>query len=195
MSLVVLTGAVRSGKSALAEKLAESLDRGVVVAVAGWAGDGEMSRRIEAHRSSRPAGWATLVATGGCGWIDAVPEGDVLLLDCLGTLVANACHAAVGEAREAPADAEREVASLIDGLLAALIDREGPTIVVTNETGWGVVPEWPSARLFRDELGRANRRLVEASDAAYLVVDGRCLDLKTLPTRPAWPHADEEGDR
>ena len=195
MSLIVLTGAVRSGKSAMAEDLAASRDRDVVVAVAGWDGDDEMARRIEAHRGSRPGEWTTLEAGVDPGWLAAVADDAVLVLDCLGTLVSHACYDAVGEAQIAPAGAEEAVAERVDALLTALLARTGDTIVVTNETGWGVVPAWPSARIFRDELGRANRRLVAAADAAYLVVDGRCLDLKSLPERPAWPSTHEEGDR
>ncbi|HEY5554161.1 MAG TPA: bifunctional adenosylcobinamide kinase/adenosylcobinamide-phosphate guanylyltransferase [Cellulomonas sp.] len=195
MSLIVLTGAVRSGKSAMAEQLAASRDRDVVVAVAGWDGDEEMARRIEAHRASRPGEWTTVKAGIEPAWLAGVAEDAVLVLDCLGTLVSHACYDAVGELEIAPAGAEEAVGAQVDALLRALLARAGDTIVVTNETGWGVVPAWPSARIFRDELGRANRRLVAAADAAYLVVDGRCLDLKSLPERPAWPSAHEEGDR
>ncbi len=195
MSLIVLTGGVRSGKSALAERLAASRGSRVVVAAGGWDGDDEMLRRIEAHRLSRPDSWTTVAAQVDPSWIAEVPENAVLLLDCLGTLVSNACFKEVGEAELAPPGAEEAVSQRVDALVAALMERRGDTIVVTNETGWGVVPEWPSARIFRDVLGRANRRLVDAADAAYLVVDGRCLDLKSLPIDVVWPGAGEEGDR
>jgi adenosylcobinamide kinase/adenosylcobinamide-phosphate guanylyltransferase len=128
-------------------------------------------------------------------WVAEVPESAVLLLDCLGTLVSHACFEEVGEAEVAPPGAEEAVSQRVDALVTALIDRRGDTIVVSNETGWGVVPEWPSARIFRDVLGRANRLLIEAADAAYLVVDGRCLDLKSLRVDVVWPVAREEGDR
>jgi adenosylcobinamide kinase/adenosylcobinamide-phosphate guanylyltransferase len=195
MSLVVLTGAVRSGKSAMAERLAAGRGLPVVVAAAGWDGDDEMARRIEAHRSSRADTWETLTVAVDPAWLAEVPADAVLLLDCLGTLVSHACHEAIGDAEQAPPEAESLISSRLDKLLTALLSRSGDTIVVTNETGWGVVPSWPSARVFRDELGRANRRLTDAADAAYLVVDGRCLDLTALPDHPTWPDTREEGDR
>jgi len=195
MSLVVLTGAVRSGKSALAERLAAERGRQVVVAVAGWDGDEEMARRIEAHRRSRPDTWTAVVAAVDPGWLADVPATAVLLLDCLGTLVSHACYDVIGDSEQAPPAAEEIVASRVDALLTALLSRTGDTIVVTNETGWGVVPQWPSARVFRDELGRANRRLIDVAGAAYLVVDGRCLDLASLPDHPVWPDTCNEGDR
>ncbi len=195
MSLIVLTGGVRSGKSALAERLAASIGFDVLVAAAGWDGDDEMLRRIDAHRLARPDSWTTVAAQVDPSWVAAVPDNAVLLLDCLGTLVSHACFEEVGEAEAAPPGAEEAVTERVDALVAALIARRGETVVVTNETGWGVVPEWPSARIFRDVLGRANRRLVDAADAAYLVVDGRCLDLKALPDNPGWPPTRKEGDR
>jgi adenosylcobinamide kinase / adenosylcobinamide-phosphate guanylyltransferase len=187
MSLVVLSGGVRAGKSRMAEELAASRGKPVVVAAAGWDGDEEMQRRIAVHRSSRPAGWTTLAVTADAEWVAHVRGDAVLLLDCLATLVSTACWEAVGESSVAPAGAEEAVAAAVDALTAALIARSGDTVVVTNEAGWGVVPEWPSARLFRDSLGRANSRIVGAADAAYLVIAGRVLDLKALPSEPQWP--------
>jgi adenosylcobinamide kinase/adenosylcobinamide-phosphate guanylyltransferase len=187
MSLVVLTGPVRSGKSRMAERLAAVRGVPVTVAVGGWDGDEEMARRIAAHEASRPEHWSVIAATVDAGWLADVPADSVLVLDCLGTLVSNACFAYVGEAEIAPAEAESAIATQLDVLLAVLLGRRGDTIVVTNETGWGVVPDWPSARVFRDELGRANRRLIDAADVACLVVAGRCIDLKDLRTHPDWP--------
>jgi adenosylcobinamide kinase/adenosylcobinamide-phosphate guanylyltransferase len=192
MSLVVLTGSVRSGKSRMAEELAASHGGPVVVAVAGWDGDEEMARRIAAHQASRPADWQTIAVRADPAWLADVPDDAVLLLDCLGTLVSHVCYDQVGEAEVAPRDAEVAVARAVAALVSALIARDGDTIVVTNETGWGVVPEWPSARVFRDEMGRANRCLTDAAKAAYLVIDGRCVDLKELPTGLVWPTARKE---
>jgi len=195
MSLVVLTGAVRSGKSAAAEGLAASRGLPVVVAVAGWDGDAEMSRRIAAHQADRPASWTTIATTTDPAWLESVPSHAVLVLDCVGTLVSNACYERIGDAEIASADDEAAVHAAADALVAALIARVGDTIVVTNETGWGVVPAWPSARVFRDVLGRANRALIDAADAAYLVIDGRFLDLRDLPTQPSWPTDESEANR
>lgn len=187
MSLVFLTGPVRSGKSSAAEAMA--LERGgpVVVAVAGWDGDEEMARRIANHRAARPEGWTTVHATPEPDWLARVPKDATLVLDCLGTLVSTACYDAVGEAELAPAGAEAAVVTRIDALVEALVARSGDSVIVSNETGWGVVPVWPAARIFRDELARANRRILEASDAAYLVTCGRFVDLLAVPARPEWP--------
>ncbi len=201
MALVVLTGGARSGKSRMATRLATDLiDRGhsVTAVVFGEPVDAEMSMRIERHRVERPAEIAVLEVSGAQEtWLDILGGPQAVLVDCLGTCVSQ-IMSAVWESLEgtgpacderahlSPAyvgEVERRVERVVDALCAA----RGATIVVTNEVGDGVVPEWPSARLFRDVLGRSNARLVAASDAGYLCVAGRAVDIRSLPSRIVWP--------
>jgi adenosylcobinamide kinase/adenosylcobinamide-phosphate guanylyltransferase len=187
MSMVVLTGAVRAGKSAAAEALAAKRGRPVVVAVAGWGGDEEMERRIEAHRAVRPGEWDVCEIGADPSWLDDAPVGSVLVLDCLATLIGSVAWETAGEAELATAVQEKAASARVDALVGALAARVGDTIVVTNEAGWGVVPATAAGRLFRDLLGRANRQLIAEAAAAYLVIDGRMLDLRKLADRPSWP--------
>jgi adenosylcobinamide kinase / adenosylcobinamide-phosphate guanylyltransferase len=190
VSLTLLTGPVRSGKSDLGQRLAAATGRAVTVAVAGTADDAEMRMRIERHRADRPAGWTTLELTaavlagddGPAGWVAAVPEDHVLLVDCLGTLVA-ALMAASGPFEEIVApQRQADLETAVRTVTEALVRRAGETIVVSNEAGWGVVPEYAAGRLFRDLLGRGNRELASAADRAYLVVAGRAIDLSSMPS-------------
>lgn len=190
MSLIVLTGAVRSGKSGAAEKLAERRGKPVVVAVAGWEGDDEMRRRIQAHRSARPEGWDVRLVGPHTEWLGDVPGDVTLVLDCLATLVGAIAWEIVGDGEIALEGQEEAARERTEALVNALLCRRGDTVVVTNEAGWGVVPATAAGRLFRDLLGRANRDLVEGADAAHLVVDGRFLDLHDLPLAPDWPDGD-----
>lgn len=201
MTLVVITGGARSGKSAAGQRLAQmrQLDGSrVTVAVFGREeGDAEMAARIQHHRSERPAGFETLEVTEPHGWIESVAGDGLLLVDCLGTLLGlvmereweaatdGTLHDA--EATALPVGYEDAVTSSFDEVVAALVEHDGDVIVVTNEVGMGVVPEWASARLFRDLLGRANRSLVAEADAAYLAVAGRMIDLKQVPSALTWP--------
>jgi adenosyl cobinamide kinase/adenosyl cobinamide phosphate guanylyltransferase len=178
VALVVFTGGARSGKSAVAQRLVRGRGGDVTVAVFGRAaGDAEMADRIERHRRDRPASWRVVEATDASGWMPEVGPG-TLLLDCLGTLLALVMEEC------ATAD---EVTIRLERVLDWIGSRDGDTVVVTNEVGDGIVPMHASARLFRDVLGRANRKLVERADAAYLVVAGRCVDLSALPTDVNWP--------
>jgi len=200
MALVVITGGARSGKSRAAEQLAKSraLDgEQVTVAVFGSESDSEMTDRIAHHRSHRPDGFSTLAAEDSLSWLSAVPEGSLLVVDCLGTCVGRVmlevwaeCAAAgadMTDAAELPAGFEPAFVTRVSAIVSALAERQADTIVVTNEVGDGVVPAFATGRIFRDELGRANRLLVDVADAAYLAVAGRMIDLSDVPRAIDWP--------
>lgn len=192
MALVVITGGARSGKSAVAANLASLHAGSVVVAVAGRAeDDAEMVRRIERHRADRPVEWTTLEVAGEHvpTWLAAVPDGACLVVDCLGTLVAERVFGSEGHdpGQWVPEALEQRADEVAMAIVEGALRRAGDTVVVTNEVGSGVVPASASGRLFRDVIGRANARLVAAADAAYLVVCGRCIDLRSLPATVQWP--------
>lgn len=203
MALVVFTGGARSGKSAAASTLAsrrEADAASVCVLVFGRerAGDPEFAKRIAHHRASRPVAWSTVEADRSDGWAEQVPDGALLLVDCVGTLLGLAMEeawnalASSGTLEAAdesilPQGYEEAVAERFRGALRLLLERCGDTIVVTNEVGDGIVPGYATGRLFRDELGLANRALVGAADAAYLCVAGRLVDLTGLPGVACWP--------
>lgn len=204
MALVVFTGGARSGKSSAAQHLAETRaadGTDVVVVVFGRdsAEDPEFSARVRGHRSRRPDSWSTLEATDASAWTAEVPPEALVVVDCLGTLLGRAMEQAweeTGAGTLADAGADRLPAGFASAVgarfadaLAWLLERdaEAGTIVVTNEVGDGVVPEWASGRYFRDELGRANRALVDAADAAYLCVAGRLVELTARKREVRWP--------
>lgn len=200
MALVVITGGARSGKSRVAQDLALSRHRTgqpVVVAVFASQSDSEMTDRIARHRADRPDGFTVLEADGSASWIAGVPADSLLLVDCVGTWLGRAMletwnvtallGADMSDAEELPAEFGAQFEARVAALVDALATRRGDTIVVTNETGSGVVPAYATGRIFRDELGRANAALTHAADAAYLVVAGRVMNLCTLPREISWP--------
>jgi adenosyl cobinamide kinase/adenosyl cobinamide phosphate guanylyltransferase len=177
MTLVVLLGGARSGKSDLATRLAHQQDGPVTVLATAESRDEEMARRIARHRADRPAGWDTVEEPlDVVGAVAAVDGARTLLLDCLTLWVANAMGVGWPDAR-----IEQDAARLADALAA----RPGCSLVVGNEVGWGIVPADPDTRRFRDVHGRVNRILSERADDAVLVVAGRILPL-TPPARH-WP--------
>jgi adenosylcobinamide kinase/adenosylcobinamide-phosphate guanylyltransferase len=163
MTLVVLVGGARSGKSRLAlERAVEP----VVFIATGEALDDEMAERIERHRSERPESWVTIEEPVELERaVKEVPAGATAIVDCLSLWVANVLDSP--EVEEAAASAVRAAAA-----------RDGLTIAVTNEVGLGIVPDNALARRYRDVLGRVNAIWVEAADEAYLVVAGRTLRLE-----------------
>jgi adenosylcobinamide kinase / adenosylcobinamide-phosphate guanylyltransferase len=162
MTLVVLLGGARSGKSSRALTRAEAAGAPVVFIATGEARDEEMASRIDEHRRERPAGWVTVEEPLDLrGALAATPAGATVVVDCLSLWVANLL-----EQGQEP-----------DDLAATAAARPGLTIAVSNEVGLGIVPANELARRFRDMLGRVNAAWVAASDEAYLCVAGRTISL------------------
>jgi adenosylcobinamide kinase / adenosylcobinamide-phosphate guanylyltransferase len=181
--LTLILGGARSGKSALALRMAAgSPDRKVLFVATAAPGDGEMAKRIALHRADRPVSWHTLEAqTHIADAIRQTGDGyDVVLIDCITLLAANAL-AALPESAEAET-AEALVCAEIDGALAAYAASRAEWIVVSNEVGLGVVPSTPLGRLYRDSLGRANQRLAARADEVLFLVAG--LPMRIKPGSP-----------
>jgi adenosylcobinamide kinase/adenosylcobinamide-phosphate guanylyltransferase len=165
MTLVLLIGGARSGKSRLALERAEREGAPVSFIATGEAFDAEMAERIERHKAERPDAWATIEEPVELERaLGSVPDGATAIVDCLSLWVAN-----VFESRPV------EELSAAAHVAAA---RPGLTIVVTNEVGLGIVPDNALARAYRDALGRVNAQWAAAADEAHLVVAGRTLALR-----------------
>lgn len=170
MPLTFLLGGARSGKSSLAVRLAAESGRKVVVlATAQAREDAELAARIARHRLERPPAWSTVEEPLDLvGALRGARDESFVVVDCLTLWVANALEA--GWDDEAVERAAAEAA----GLAAA---RPGPTVVVSNEVGMGIVPVSALGRSFRDLLGRVNAVFAAEADRACLVVAGRTLEL------------------
>ena len=170
MSLTVLLGGARAGKSALALELAQEGDVPVVYIATAEAGDDEMAARIAQHRAERPEAWRTVEEPVALRSVLAsIEPAACVVVDCLTLWVANLLARGDDVLPEAEAVAE----------LAA--GRSGPTIVVSNEVGLGIVPASPVAREYRDLLGAVNAAFVRRAEDAAFVVSG-CA----IPLQPGW---------
>ena len=164
---VLVTGGVRSGKSAHAEGLLRSRPTVTYVAAGPLPGpeDTEWAERVAAHRARRPASWSTVESTD----LPRVLGGEVpYLVDCLGTWL-------TAQLDELGWD-ENALAPRVDALVEAVAACTD-LVVVSNEVGAGVVPEHRSGRVFRDQLGLVNQRVAAVCDEVHLVVAGRVLRL------------------
>ena len=174
MTLTLLLGGARSGKSALAVHRAATLGQPVVFVATAEARDAEMRARIARHQAERPAGWSTLeVPHELCAAIERAPAEATLIIDCLTLWVANLIERGDDQvAVEATANRGARQAA----------HHPGAVITVSNEVGMGVVPDHPLGRVYRDQLGRVNAIWARHATDALLVVAGRTLALQ--PTGP-----------
>lgn len=191
--LVLVTGGARSGKSRFAENLAASLGDRVVYVATARPGDEEMAQRIARHRARRPAWWETVEeerdvagVVAGCGY-----RAEVVLVDCLAVLVSNLLLHLAGEGVEDPDEATASVLEEVSRLVEAASCVPATVILVTNEVGMGIVPEYPLGRLYRDVLGLANQAVARSAGEVYLVCAGIPVELKRLGGGlNAWPSPD-----
>ena len=170
--LILVTGAVRSGKSEWAERLAKEMGKFVVYVATAMAdpNDLEWQARIEKHRLRRPDEWQTQHVPIELVAIFATSPGDrCLLVDSLGAWVANLLD------RD-----EVTWEKIVTDLLTSLQRSSADIILVAEETGWGVVPAYPLGRLFRDRLGDLVRQIGAIANPVYLVAGGHVLNLSLL---------------
>ena len=165
--VTLVLGGARSGKSGRAEALLGEFPSPWFYLATAQAFDDEMRARVAVHQSRRDARWRTLEAPHDLpAALRAPPAGAPLLVDCLTLWLSNLMLA----------DENPEPAiGLVED---ALCQRSGPTVLVSNEVGWGIVPENALARRFRDEQGRLNQRIAGLADRVELVVAGLPVRLK-----------------
>ena len=176
----LVTGGCRSGKSAYAQRLAESLPPSRLYVATAPATDDEMRVRIEAHRRARAErGWETIEEqTDLAGVFSRAREHNVVLVDCVTLWVNNRLYDAE---RRGQTLSETDVAELCASVLDAAQACRGTVIFVTNEVGMSIVPENALARRYRDLVGRANQTIAARADAVTLVSCGIPLHLKASP--------------
>jgi len=175
--VILVIGGARSGKSSFAQALANARDGRKVFIATAQAGDEEMKLRIEKHRRDRPAGWHTieepcrlLQALDGCAGAC-----EVVLIDCIGLWISNLLLADA---------AEGEILREADAVLARCRTSGACVIIVSNETGMGIVPDNRLSRLFRDVLGKTNQVLARAADEVFFLVAGIPLRVKGTSSAP-----------
>lgn len=173
MAMTLLVGGARAGKSAVAARLAERSGRPVAFVATAEALDDEMAVRIARHRTDRPEAWVTIEEPIELERALARVDDDAtVIVDCLTLWVTNVMLRG---------DDDATIAARAERAAAAAAARSGPTVVVTNEVGSGVVPASGMGRRYRDLLGWVNALWARAADDAFLVVAGRTLRLEEAP--------------
>jgi histidinol-phosphate/aromatic aminotransferase/cobyric acid decarboxylase-like protein/adenosyl cobinamide kinase/adenosyl cobinamide phosphate guanylyltransferase len=175
----LVLGGARSGKSRHAQQLLAGRTDVLYVAP-GPVPDGtdsDWAARVAAHQRDRPATWTTRETSDVAGALASADR--PVLVDCLATWLAAAMGlAGAWESADGDTGWQPRLDEEVDRLVAAWRAVRVPVVAVSNEVGSGVVPGTRSGVLFRDALGRLNRRLADESDDVRLVVAGRVQRLE-----------------
>jgi adenosylcobinamide kinase/adenosylcobinamide-phosphate guanylyltransferase len=198
--LILVLGGARSGKSRFAQELALGQDLPVTYVASAVPLDAEMEQRIARHREDRPAAWETVEApySGDREVPILCQENRFVIWDCVTVFLSNLVFAdfegfenpASGSAAEGEGNQgvnqdrsvyqarEAEIMSRFELMLSLLEDCPGSLVIVANEVGLGIVPEYPLGRYYRDLAGRVNRLLAQKAEKVYFLIAGLPLEIK-----------------
>jgi len=169
MSIHLILGGAASGKSVFAENIAMSSPQSVVyIATAPHLEDLVWEKKIAKHQSRRPSHWPTVEAPSQLAEaINLQQTQDVLLLvDCVSLWLSNLLLA------------QHQLDTSIAGLCQTLKDSSLNIILVSNEVGMGIVPEYALSREFREAQGQLNQQLAQLADCVDMVIAGLPWRLK-----------------
>jgi len=183
--IILVLGGARSGKSTYAEEKVEEIGRQIGYIATAKVTDLDMAVRIKHHQASRPSSWATIEQYKGFDQLKANKDFqrcDTFILDCVTILLTNqmfdyqvdfdTCD------QKVIGQIEKEMTEEIQQLLDLMVLENKNLILVSNEVGLGLVPEYRLGNLFRDIAGRINQMLAHQADEAYFIVSGLPLTLK-----------------
>ena len=173
---ILITGGVKSGKSRFALKIAREIEKEEKIFIATARPiDEEMEDKIEKHKKERGSDFQTVEEPIHLGDTLKKINQSTVVIDCLTLWLSNLFF----EVRES------EKLFEIESFIQALKEFGGNIIIVTNEVGWGIIPESETSRNYQAELGRLNQEVAEICDVVYVLISGIPIKSASLNLIPA----------
>ena len=168
MKTLILGGA-RSGKSNYAQKLALASKKQIIYIATAQAKDIEMQKRIALHQTNRPKSWQ--VVEEPIFLANALKTANTMntltIVDCLTMWLTNLLLTN-----------RKTFKKELSGFLKSINDFNNDLILISNETGMGIVPDDPLSRSFRDEIGFLHQALAKKCDNVLFIIAGLPHTLK-----------------
>ena len=166
----LILGGARSGKSRLAEQLAIASGLKLTYIATATADDAEMRLRVAQHRQQRSEAWTLIEEPRALANVLRIHASAdrCILVDCLTLWLSNL----LGADQEAVFETERHA------LMQLLPRLPGHIILVSNETGLGIVPLGALTRRYTDEAGRLHQDIARCCDRVIFTLAGLPLILK-----------------
>ncbi len=185
MNSYFIIGGARSGKSSYAEQIAKEKYADVTYIATAKVTDKGMEERIRLHRQQRPNHWKTIERYKNFEELkdnEDFINSQVILLDCITVLITNLmidskinfdkCN--ISELKQL----EEEIHSHVTKLFDMCKKYEKDIIIVSNETGLGIVPAFYMGNYFRDISGRVNRNIASIVKDVYFMIAGIPIKIK-----------------
>jgi len=194
MSATFVIGGSRSGKSTFAEMKAKEYGNKVLYIATAVVTDKAMADRVKKHKEQRPKSWHTLETYSEFHLLPnhkEFIESEVILIDCITTLIGNFMFDSNLDFDNCNIDDVNELEKTIIENVVELIkicnEYNKKLIIVSNETGLGVVPSYYMGNYFRDMSGRINNRIGKEADFMYFIFSGIPIKLKHKGEMVKWP--------
>ena len=159
----LILGGARSGKSQHGENLALKNFGSPIYIFTAQSWDSEMDKRIVIHKERREGkNWQDVEAPIelSTAITSHATEDTTILIDCLTLWITNLMLT------------DTDIDTAINNLLTTIKTSPGEIILVSNEVGFGIVPENAMARRFRDFSGALHQKLALQAENVLLMVAG-----------------------
>lgn len=194
MSLIFVIGGARSGKSTFAELKAKEYSENVLYIATAAVTDEAMADRVKKHREQRPAFWQTLEMYSDFKTLNNKAEfnqSEVVLLDCITTMIGNYMVESKLDFDDCSVEdvniLENKITEEVFSLINVCKENNKKLIIVSNETGMGLVPSYYMGNYFRDISGRINNKIGVQAEHMYFIFSGIPIKLKHKGEMIKWP--------
>ena len=196
MALIFVTGGAKSGKSKFAEELILKLNNGKqenIYLATSLVFDEEMKEKVRLHKERRKNDWRTVETyknfENSLNKYFPKTKNEVknnILVDCLTNLITNIIFEKEYidwenfDKKSYIQDLEKLdkiVKNSVNELINVSKNFEN-AVIVSNELGMGLVPNYPLGRYFREIAGKMNQVVAEKADEVYFVVSGIPMKIK-----------------
>jgi len=165
--ITLVLGGAASGKSSYAEQLVTCSAKPRIYIATAQAFDAEMKAKIDTHQNMRGPDWTTIEAPVDLSAaLATATQDDVVLIDCATLWLTNILLG------------EHDLLQAKKAFFSALQSCPAPVVVVSNEVGYGIVPENALSRKFRNAQGQLNQELAACANTVVAVMAGLPLHLK-----------------
>ena len=196
MALIFVTGGAKSGKSKFSEELILKLNNGKqenVYLATSLVFDEEMKEKVRLHKERRQNNWITVETyknfENNLNKYFPKVETEIknnMLVDCLTNMITNIIFeekdvdwnnfdkkSYVQIVEKLNENVENSVNELLN-----VANQFENIVIVSNELGMGLVPNYPLGRYFREIAGKMNQVVAGRADEVYFVVSGIPMKIK-----------------